>query len=175
MDKAHETAQALSTHGPELLPGHRDTTGQAAEQSQADQQAVSPRSDVAGEPQPASAPSQAAAANQAPVQRPALPLADMAALAQRIGTSATASASQAYTSHALHQSSSAQLPLAAAHHPHADVNGKASSVSADNTVPPELQAIIQKLVAFIKVGPSGQAGCLMKQHTVCHTHAQLGR
>ena len=104
------------------------------------------------------------------MQRPALPLADMAALAQRIGSSATASAPQA----ALHQSSSAQLPQAAALHPHAAANGKTPSVSTDNTVPPELQAIIQKLVAFIKVGPSGQAGCLVKQHTVCHTQAQSG-
>ena len=87
----------------------------------------------------------------------------MAALAQRIGTSLTASAPQA----AVHQSSSAPMPQAAALHPHAAVHGKApTSVSADSTVPPELQAIIQKLVAFIKVGPSGQAGCLMKQHTV---------
>lgn len=127
-------------------PGQHDqgTSHSDAEQAQTGAAAAVPLAAVSAT---------AATVTKPPAQRPTLPIADMAALARRIGSSAAASTSHAGA--ATSQAMSMQ-PLAS-HMGHAPSFSDASGGAA---VPAELQAIIQKLVAFIKVGPSGRADCL---------------
>ena len=87
-----------------------------------------------------------------------LPVADMAALAQRIGASAAAA-----------------QPRPSIQHSHAVADGTAATVTpavAGAPVPAEIEGIIQKLVSFIKVGLSGRADCNMNG-TQCGTMQAL--
>lgn len=88
-------------------------------------------------------------------QTPALPVADMQALAKRIGM-----AQPAPPQPSKHGPEFIQVPdLAMGVHPPRAVlptrPASAPAVNAPGIVPSEIQAIIQKLVHFIKVGPSG--------------------
>ena len=116
----------------------------------------------------------AAADATAPAQPAALPpVADMQALARRIGmTSRTTS--QPVSQSAAHAAGSAlakpqQLAMAQSHpQAHAVVpsNFISPAVSDPAAAPAEIQAIIWKLVLFIKVGPSGHV--YIHQSLLCH-------
>ena len=157
-----DSVQALAVSGPQPEP---DQAAGSADQSTEPKQAAHPSqvapsdTEIAGQTQQASSTSTAAAAvTQAEAPRPVLPVADMAALAQRIGKASAASSSKATSAQ------SAALPQ-----PHNAADDRAASAASGSIkVPAELQAIIHKLVAFIKVGPPGQAGCLVN-HTNCTT------
>lgn len=116
----------------------------------------------------------AAADSTAPGQPAALPpLADMQALARRIGMTSRPTP-QPVSQSATHAAGSAlakpQTLAMAQRHPqaHAVVPGKLISPAVIDpaAVPAEIQAIIRKLVFFIKVGPSGHVH--IHQSLLCH-------
>ena len=110
----------------------------------------------AAQPQTAAAlGSSSTATEQNIAQTPALPVADMQALAKRIGM-----AQPAPPQPSKHDPEFIQVPdLAMGGQPPRAVRpsrpASAPAVNAPGVVPSEIQAIIQKLVHFIKVGPSG--------------------
>ncbi len=116
----------------------------------------------------------AAADATAPAQPAALPpVADMQALARRIGMTSRPTP-QPVSQSAAHAAGSAlakpqQLAMAQSHpQAHAVVpsNFISPAVSDPAAVPAEIQAIIRKLVLFIKVGPSGHV--YIHQSLLCH-------
>ena len=99
--------------------------------------------------------STSAATGQALAQTHALPLADMQALAKRIGM-----AQPAPSQPSKHNADFRTVPdLGMGGRPPQAVRASrpacAPAVNAPGVVPSEIQAIVQKLVHFIKVGPSG--------------------
>ncbi len=116
----------------------------------------------------------AAADSTAPAQPAALPpVADMQALARRIGMTSRPTP-QPVSQSAAHAAGSAlvkpqQLVMAQSHpQAHAVVPSTfiPPAVSDPAAVPAEIQAIIRKLVLFIKVGPSGHV--YIHQSLLCH-------
>ena len=106
------------------------------------QSAVTAQASTATLPSPAPSHAANTAAEGRPAQTPALPVADMQALAKRIGMANAAPAQ----------------PSKHEHSPVPDLGlgiRPPQAVNAPGAVPYEIQAIIQKLVHFIKVGPSG--------------------
>ena len=95
------------------------------------------------------------ATGQALLQTPALPVADMQALAKRIGMAQPAPPQP--SKHGAEFMKAADLGMGGrppqALRPRRPAS--APAVNAPGVVPSEIQAIIQKLVHFIKVGPSG--------------------
>ena len=110
--------------------------------------------------------SRGAAALDSAAQSKPLPIADMAALARRIGmASKTASqaAEQRMHTPALHYASAGPGSAIAQTIPS---SGQAAAAgNSASAVPAEIQAIIHKLVHFIKVGPSRP--CLSSLWTSC--------
>ncbi len=116
----------------------------------------------------------AAADATVPAQPAALPpVADMQALARRIGMTSRPTP-QPVSQSAAHAAGNAlakpqQLAMAQSHpQAHAVVpsNFISPAVSDPAAVPAEIQAIIRKLVLFIKVGPSGHV--YIHQSLLCH-------
>lgn len=169
LSSVDDSAQALAVSGLQPQPDQGEgSADQSAEPRQAASypKAAPTDSDTAGQAQQAAASSStpiapaaaaAAAVTQAEAHGPALPVADMAALAQRIGIASTASSSHAAT-----------MQPAATLQPHKAANDISASAATGGIITAEVQAIIHKLVAFIKVGPPGPAGCLVN-HTKCAT------
>ena len=88
---------------------------------------------------------------QSAAQAQALPVADMQALAKRIGM-----ASKVTAQPSMHPAKSMTVPgLGPGSQQSQAVSQSTAAVSAPGAVPHEIQAIIQKLVLFIKVGPPG--------------------
>ena len=105
------------------------------------------------EPQPQTAAPSGAATEQSAAQTPALPVADMQALAKRIGKAKPPPAQP--SKHGL-DVITVPDPTQGTWPPQAvRPSGPTPTVYAPGAVPSEIQAIIQKLVHFIKVGPAG--------------------
>lgn len=150
-------ADARPLQSTPLTQIQTETHQDGAEQTKAALQAAAAADDAPSSRQPSDQLAAAASGTrQASEEQPAKPVADMAALAQRIGASAAAPV----------------MPHAATSLPHAShavangiaATGPAAPVTpavAGAPVPAEIKAIIQKLVSFIKVGPPGQADCNM--------------
>lgn len=103
------------------------------------------------------------APEQAVAQTAALPVADMQALAKRIGMAAPAPPQP--SKHGPEFMTVPDLGMVA--QPQA-VRPSRPAVNAPGVVPSEIQAIIQKLVHFIKVGPSGH----VRPHQRCAWQCQ---
>lgn len=93
---------------------------------------------------------------QSTTQAPALPVADMQALAKRIGM-----ASKANTQPSTHPAELVTVPNLRPGSQQSQAVSPSTAhdtaaLSAPGAVPHEIQAIIQKLVLFIKVGPPGR-------------------
>lgn len=136
------TAAGSHDSGPPTVP--TSVVQQPSVHEELPQSAVTAQASTAALPPTAATHAANATTEESPAQPPALPVADMQALAKRIGMAQPAPAQPSNHGPKLITVPDRGLGIQ-----------PPQAVNSPGAVPYEIQAIVQKLVHFIKVGPSG--------------------